>query len=48
MPKDDEFEELLILAAEAIEEKTEDEWDYVPSKDYETFQMNVAGAKVVS
>ncbi len=37
MPKDDEFEELLTLAAEAFEEKTKDEWDYVPSKDYETF-----------
>ncbi|WP_144558367.1 DUF4240 domain-containing protein [Shouchella miscanthi] len=37
MPKDDECEELLTLAAEAFEEKTDDKWNYVPSKDYETF-----------
>jgi hypothetical protein len=37
MPKDEEFEELLTLASEAYEEKTGEEFDYVPSKDYETF-----------
>ncbi|MBM7837085.1 hypothetical protein JOC54_000316 [Alkalihalobacillus xiaoxiensis] len=37
MPKDNEFEDLLTLATEAFEEKTNEAWDYVPSKDYETF-----------
>lgn len=37
MPKDDEFEELLTLASEAFEAKTGEEWDYFPSRDYETF-----------
>ncbi len=37
MPKDEGFEELLELTHEAYEEKTGEEFDYIPSKDYETF-----------
>lgn len=37
MPKDEGFEELLSLASEAYAEKTGEEFDYIPSKDYETF-----------
>ncbi|MGG3642053.1 DUF4240 domain-containing protein [Bacillus gobiensis] len=37
MPKDQEFEPLLELASEAYERKTGEEFDYIPSKDYETF-----------
>ncbi len=44
MPKDEDFEELLSLASEAYEEKTGEEFDYIPSKDYETFS-NIKGWK---
>ncbi|MFS0647374.1 DUF4240 domain-containing protein [Siminovitchia sp. 179-K 8D1 HS] len=37
MPKDEGFEELLSLASDAYAEKTGEEFDYIPSKDYETF-----------
>ncbi|MFK2825962.1 DUF4240 domain-containing protein [Bacillus sp. B190/17] len=37
MPKDLEFESLLYVANESYERKNDEEFDYVPKYDYETF-----------
>ncbi|SOC15756.1 uncharacterized protein DUF4240 [Ureibacillus xyleni] len=37
MPKDMEFESLLYLASEAFEMTHDEEYDYVPKFDYETY-----------
>ncbi|WP_425388162.1 DUF4240 domain-containing protein [Ectobacillus panaciterrae] len=37
MPKDMEFESLLGVAREAYEQKNDEEFDYLPKFDYETF-----------
>ncbi|MDA2059686.1 MULTISPECIES: DUF4240 domain-containing protein [Bacillus] len=37
MPKDIEFESLLSVAREAYEQKNDEEFDYMPKFDYETY-----------
>jgi Protein of unknown function (DUF4240) len=37
MPEDVEFESLLYIAREAYEKKNDEEFDYVPKYDYETY-----------
>ncbi|WP_064792480.1 DUF4240 domain-containing protein [Shewanella woodyi] len=43
-PKDLEFEAILYVAQEAYEQKSDKEWEYVCSTDYETYK-NVSGWK---